>query len=158
MLTSLKSPLSKQPASRCASTATKFQNINNNNNNNDNNDNKDCSRRCKQTQLLLFDSNTGYSSFRGPWHNWWYWRRSGPVATKRLRGHGMPTISSCMLGVMRLDTLFQMQLPMQAQSEAGKNPLAQTHTANSVGDASVKHRGLVHGLTTVRTTYRLSTK
>jgi hypothetical protein len=39
--------------------------------NNDNNNNKDCSRRCKQTQLQLFDSNTCYSSFRGPLATFW---------------------------------------------------------------------------------------
>jgi hypothetical protein len=69
-----------------------------------------------------------------------------------------PRVRVCVLGVMRVDTLFQMQLPMRAQSEGGKNALAQTHTANSVGNASVKRRGLVHGLTNVRTAYLLSTK
>jgi hypothetical protein len=69
-----------------------------------------------------------------------------------------PRVRVCVLGVMRLDTLFQMQLPMQAQSEGGKNPLATTQTANSVGTASVKRRGRVHGLTTVRAAYLLSTK
>jgi hypothetical protein len=109
----------------------------------------------------MLDSHTRHSSFRGPWHNWWYWRPSGPVATRRLGSrytHIILVCGLCVLGVMRVDTLFQMQLPMQAQSEGGKNPLATTHTANSVGNASVKRRGLVHGLTTVRAAYLLSTK
>jgi hypothetical protein len=91
MLTSLKSPLSKQPASRCASTATKFQNINNNN--------KTSTTTTTTTKIVPAAANKRNFSCLIPTRailpSEVRWRRSGPAATKRLRGHGMPTISSC---------------------------------------------------------------
>jgi hypothetical protein len=94
-----------------------------------------------------------------------------------VQGHDRPRFSSCVWCASEWEVLRVMSSVHSLRSEVQKRSElsvciqtaicheflvqwwgAQKHTANSVGNASVKRRGLVHGLTIVRAAYLLSTK